>query len=326
MTIRIINLLILLALVSSCAPQIKKADPVITIPIILFLTGNQAQTGEEILRAFEFAKSDFEQSHPSRNVKLLVEDSGDDPKKGLIAYDILKTKGDFPLFVSTGDAVTAALLPQTQEDGKLLVATTVAAPETSGPNMFRGFLTSTQQGRSIGKFIASQNKKRVAVLALDNPFSPGFISSLKEAIGKEFVAQEKYQIADLDSKTQLLKIKDTNPDALVIAGFGPTYPLIFKQALDVGINAQIYTHDAIDVPQYIDAAGGYDNLQGVILLSASFDLQTPSSEMMKDFANRFEMKHNAKPSLFSGYAYDTLMITLEALDKCPSTDSQTLSR
>lgn len=308
-------------------PLAQKEVGQIDIPIILFLTGNQAAIGEEVLNAFEIAKNDFENSNPEIKVNLIIEDSGDDPIGSINAYNYLKIRDNYLVFLSTGDSVTSALLPVIREDNKILVTTVVSSPETSGENMFRGFFTSARQGRELGEFVTKEeNRKRIAFLFLRNPFSVSFISSFKETMPTDasVVIEENYNIADFDVRTQLVKIKDKNPDALIVAGFGPTFPEIFKQILELNIDIPTYSSDAIGTYFYFNAAGRYEVLNGVIYWDTAFDLNNPITEKMSKFIEEYRRRYNSEPSMFAGYAYDTLTILMAALQECQTDDISVL--
>jgi ABC-type branched-subunit amino acid transport system substrate-binding protein len=300
-------------LISACTPTGHvTSEETIEVPIILFLTGNNAAIGEEIHDAFLLAEKDFENTHPGVQVELLIEDSADNPTQGLNAYHTLS---DREYYIVTGDAVAAAIVPAAAQDGNIIIGTTTSAPELTGENFYRGFFTSEEQGRALGTYLHEQGKERVAVLTINNQFSTAFTRALREELGTAFIAEERYNIADTDVKTTLLKIEQQKPDALIIAGFGPAFPIAFQQVRELSIDTPLYASDAIGTPYFFAAAGGYEALENVTYWSTAFDT-VPQTEKLAAFYNEYETTYGQKPSLFSGYAYDTLMHTLQADYTC----------
>jgi branched-chain amino acid transport system substrate-binding protein len=116
------------------------------------------------------------------------------------------------------------------------------------PYNFRICFLDPYQGRMIAYFSAkSLGKKKAAVLYdVASDYSQGlrefFIESFKE-YGGEIVADEGHRGEDVDFRAQLTKIKDANPDVLVIPTMGKCLPLSVKQAREMGINLPIVGGD-----------------------------------------------------------------------------------
>jgi branched-chain amino acid transport system substrate-binding protein len=116
------------------------------------------------------------------------------------------------------------------------------------PYNFRICFLDPYQGKMIAYFSAkSLGKKRAAVLYdVASDYSQGlrefFIASFKE-YGGEIIADEGHRGEDVDFRAQLTKIKDANPDVLVIPTMGKCLPLSVKQAREMGMDIPIVGGD-----------------------------------------------------------------------------------
>ena len=116
------------------------------------------------------------------------------------------------------------------------------------PYNFRICFLDPYQGKMIAYFSAKSLGKTKAAVLYDvaSDYSQGlrefFIESFKE-YGGEIVADEGHRGEDVDFRAQLTKIKDANPDVLVIPTMGKCLPLSVKQAREMGMNMPIVGGD-----------------------------------------------------------------------------------
>ncbi len=292
------------------------AEKQVRIAAIVFLTGDQASLGEEINNAFQIAKGDFE-AQTDMKIDLKIEDSGDDPKNAISAYEKLKSEG-YLLIIATGDAVTAALAPLAAQDHIVLFSTVAASNDVGNEWTFRGWITSAQQGKPLGEFISSLGTPDIGIIRLDNIFSVSLLNALKESLSNtQIKAEESYGIADNDVKTQVLKIKAANPSAILISGFGPTYPIIFRQLKELSVNKPIFADATIAIPYFFEAVGGYGVLNDVYFITTGFDLENPTPKAA-DFIQKYGKFSKNPPSFTAAFGYDTFMVTAQTLLKCGS--------
>lgn len=319
-------LLLLTVFLTGCAQNEvaieNSEEEVIKIGAIVFLTGNQASLGDEIINSFQIAKEDFEKK-TGKKLELVIEDSKDDPAQAISAYQKLKLQGH-RLIITTGDAVTAALIPLAEEDNIVLLSTVVASDDLSSEWMFRVWTTGSQHGEVLAYQANKLNISDVAIISLENIFSNSVISAFENDVNDNIsiVSQEKYQIADNDVRTQLTRIKQANPDVLLITGFGPTYPVIFKQAKELQINATILADGSISIPYFFFSAGGYEVINDTYFVGTEFD--NTNKENVALFRNRYSNLSDYEPSFTAAFGYDTLYVAASVLNQCDSSNANEL--
>lgn len=316
----LVIILIILLVVLLSAPKSNSGG--INVAAIVFLTGDQASLGEEINNGFIIAKQDFERNN-NISLDLRIEDSGDEPQRAISAYQKLKGEG-YSLIISTGDAIMAALTPLAAEDKIVLFNTVSASQDISNEWMFRGWITSAQQGKPIARLLKEHERKKIAILKLNNIYSTSFVSSLKSNLdrGIDIVSEESYNILDNDVKTQIIKVRESNPDAIVVTGFGPAYPIVFQQIRQLGINKPIYSDGTISIPYFFGVAGGYSILNNTYFVATEFDASNPSNQKITEFVSKYSNVSQFPPSFTAAFGYDALMVAANTIHTCKGQSSE----
>ena len=316
----ILGIIIIGIIIFSLITTSKTTTKEINLGAILFLSGDLSDLGKETLNSFQIAKAELEEKH-NITINLKIEDNQSTPNQAVNAYNKLKLN-NYPLIISTGDAMNNALLPMATEDKTILFTILTGSHDTSGDWMLRGWFNSRQQGQVISQFISDSNTSKIAILKLNNPFCISLIDIFKENLKEniEIVSEETFNVTDMDVKVQLLKIKEKNPDFLIVTGFGPTYPIIFKQAKELNINVPIITDDVIGIPFYFNSAGGYDILNNVYYFATKFD--NKDNIESQGFIYKYKQKYNTDPSFISAFSYDSFNAIIEVMINCDTNDSE----
>ena len=301
---------------------VDKQEPVtsgepIKIGAILFLTGNQASLGEEVRNALTLAEQ-MSGAETSGKIELLIEDSQDDPKVALRAYQKLKAEG-VSAIISTGDQVSYALSSVAERDRLPLIMTVASATESAGDYVFRAFITTEQQATLMGNFALNELKhKNVGILSINNIFGESYFGVLKkvvEAGGGKIVINEGFGIGDSDLKTQITKVIAAKPDAIFVSGFGPAYPVAFKQLRQFGWRGDILTVNTLAIPFFFDAIAPSD-LHDTYFSDTGFNVKMPTNQKMTEFITEYQKQFNADPSFVGAYAFDLYNLLNSALEKC----------
>ena len=74
-------------------------------------------------------------------------------------------------------------------------------------------------------------------------------------LGHPIVIEERFKDGETDFKTQLERIKNTYPDAIVIWGNAKESALILKQIRAMGIKQPVYGSDRMVNPEFLKIAG-----------------------------------------------------------------------
>ncbi len=189
------------------------------------------------------------------------------------------------------------------------------------PYNFRICFLDPYQGKILAVFAANDLKAKKAAILYDvsSDYSHGlrefFTKSFKAAGGK-IVADEGHRGEDVDFRAQLTKIKQSNPDVLVLPTMGKCTPLSVKQAREMGI----------DVP--IIGGDGYGDfmweITGKEAMKNTFWVSHVAKEdpALKDFFAKYKKQAGTECQEFMNavMAYDSVYWLADAIKRANSTD------
>ena len=125
------------------------------------------------------------------------------------------------------------------------------------------------------------------------------------------IAAEGFSSDTVDFRSQLTKLINANPDALLLAAQGEAAGgTIMKQARELGYDGPIYSEIVPTGPEALNIAG--DAATGLKAIIPNPDLATAAG---KDFLANFRARYGTVATLpwFQGSAYDDVYIAAECL-------------
>jgi branched-chain amino acid transport system substrate-binding protein len=130
-------------------------------------------------------------------------------------------------------------------------------------------------------------------------------------LGLEPLTNEKFDIPDKDFTAQLLKIKNADPDVLVLHGDEADCGLIAKQRLQLGMgDLQLIGGIPMTGVKFLENAGK-DGSEGCVV-TTNF-LANRDDPKVKQFVTNFEEKYNYTPEARCASLYDATYVLAEAL-------------
>jgi ABC-type branched-subunit amino acid transport system substrate-binding protein len=167
-------------------------------------------------------------------------------------------------------------------------------------------------GTSLADHLLNNNQTKAGLLfsTKDN-----FMSLVAQTFKKRFVegggrtAEESFVFTDTDFKTQLLKLNEFQPDAIVFLGHDET-GIAMKQARELGVTSLFMATGTITSPGLQEASGGA--AEGAIF---AFWLPSSENSVAKAFEEKFAAKVGRPPilPLTTHPAYDAMLALKEAL-------------
>lgn len=190
------------------------------------------------------------------------------------------------------------------------------------PYVFRICFTDTFQGRIDGKFALGQGWKKVAVMTnVDEDYSKGLSESFKKAFTPDgqVVAEESYNGGMQDFKSQLLLIKEKNPDAVYVSGYYNEVGLILPQARQIGLDVPFFGGDGWDSPQTVQLPAAQGSFY-----SDHFSPEDPRPEVKK-FVQAYQAKYNKTPDAMAVLGYDSMRVVADAIKRAGKADRQAIT-
>lgn len=273
---------------------------------ILPLTGPNSQHGE-------WAKRGMQMASEGKNLNIIFEDSQLDAKKALSIMNQYKNNKNIKAVFTLGSPVAMAIAPIVNEN-KIPTFSIVSAPPYSSPNdyTFRINGTTDVEMAAIKDVILKDGKKRIAVVYLNNDYGKGLLDTLNKTFDKNIIiTEEGFLPTDTDLRSQIIKVKNTNPDAIFVASWGKEAGIFVKQARELGVNTKIYCGSACYSPELVNMAG--KSADGVVIIS-------PSTKTSEEFSKTYFEKNKEFPNYVTTRNYDSMKIVLSALEKCTTGD------
>jgi branched-chain amino acid transport system substrate-binding protein len=308
-----------------------RAADSIKIGLMAPLTGSWASEGQEMKRNVELlaAEQNARGGLLGKQVEVMMEDDGGDPRTASLAAQRLSTRGVVAVIGTYGSAVTEATQTILDEAGLVQVAngsTAVRLTEKGLKLFFRTCPRDDEQGRVGAAILEKSKAKKVALLHDSSAYAKGLADEIAAIL-----KQRKIEIAFFDALTPkeqdysaiLTRLKAAGPDVVFFTGYYPEAGLLLKQKKQMGWKVPFIGGDAINNPDLVKIAGK-DAAQGFQFLSPPVpkDLDTPEA---KAYVASYQKKYGEAPSSIYGVlAGDGFRVVAKAIEATKSTSGDKL--
>ncbi len=257
-----------------------------------------------------------------RPVKLIVENEKDSPAAAVNAVQKLINV----------DKVVAIVGPMTSGDtmasGKIvdnakvvMISPTATTPKLSGYGayIYRGCSRIDKQAQVLTDWVTKHWKpKTVAIFYSNEPYGKGCAKLFTEFFKKhgiKVVDTESFMRGSKDFKSQLTKIKASNPDMLFIPGYTPETAPAAAQARQLGMKQPILGVYGDNNPAYIKLAG--PAAEGHVI-GGEYDenYNTPKNKaFVKNYNELVKKNHDPYNIMFAALSYDATSMILDGMKK-----------
>ena len=307
------------------ATEPANSDP-IRIGLSTPITGSFAENGQGTEVAVRMAVDEINANGGinGRLVEVVVQDSKSDPMQAaqiatMFTEDetILAEIGDF----ASGACIAAA--PIYQEAGMVQLSPTASNPDYTlqGDYMFSIFGKTTDEGKFIADYLLKKymQAENVAVIYVNSDWGVEayeILSENCEANGINIVSSENFFEGEKDFNAVLTKVRQTNPDSLMLLTGYDSGAVIIKQAKQMDWNVKIAISGVAYSEQLISLGG--DSVEGV-LSEIGFVIDETNPEMLA-FATEFEKRAGFAPNMMMTCAYDATHMLAQAMANCQTLD------
>lgn len=170
-------------------------------------------------------------------------------------------------------------------------------------------------------YLQEEGIEKVGILTDSNAYGESGreqLEAVADEYGIEITAKEVYNMEDPDMSTQLTKINSSGAEALITWGTNPGPATIAVNMKDLGMDIPHFSSHGVANQAFIDLA--QDAAEGVIIPTGRllFPSQIPEDDPLYDNVSEFYDKYierfDSEPTNFASYAYDNLMLIVEALE------------
>ncbi len=211
------------------------------------------------------------------------------------------------------------------EDAVMLVGNAAERSITTReiPNLVRTRPPADYTGAAAGTFVAQKGHRKVAVLgALDIGFYASYVDAFEkelEKTGGKIITRESFGLKDRDMTPQLTKIRELDPDAILVVGYVEPAAFIYRQSVELGIDVPRYGFTSGSEEQFLRVASS-EQMEGVWDLRPTELTLLSASDNGIAYHKNYSEKYGIAPSPSSPYAYDQTYALKDALEAANSVD------
>ena len=308
-------LVAVLAGASHAADQQGVSKTEIVIGSIQDLSGPLAGFGKQIRNGMLLRVDEINEQGgvTGRKLKLLIEDSGYDPKRAVLAAQKLVNQDK--IFIMAGHLGTAqnnAAMPVQFEKNIINFYPVTAAREMYEPfNRLKYAFAATyfeQMRGAVPKMVKEKGSKRVCTIYQDDEFGLEVVRGAEaglKAMGVELAEKTSYKRGATDFSSQVARMKAAGCDFVVLGTIIRETIGTIAEARKTGFS-----------PTFLGSSASYTDLihklggKAMDGLYATMTVQNPyvddASKALSFWANKYKTKFNEDPTVFSVYGYNII--------------------
>ena len=257
-----------------------------------------------------------------RKLKLLIEDSGYDPKRAVLAAQKLVNQDKIFIMVGhLGTAQNNAAMPVQFEKNIVNYMPITAAREMYEPtNRLKYALVSAyydQMRLALPKMVKEKNVKKICTIYQDDEFGlevlRGAEAGLK-SISMEMTEKTSFKRGSTDFSSQVAKMKASGCELVVLG-------TIIRETIGTIAESRKTSFN----PVFLGTQAAYTDLihklggKPMDGMYATMSVQNPyldeASQPIRFWANKYKTKFNEDPTVFSVYGYTVIDLFVQAAQK-----------
>jgi branched-chain amino acid transport system substrate-binding protein len=308
------------------------ADP-IKIGSVLSVTGPAAFLGDPELKTLQLYVDDLNKKGGvlGRPLQLVHYDDGSDANKanGFTKRLIEDDKVDV-LVGGTTTGATMSSVPLVEKAGIpfISLAGAVVVVEPVKKFVFKTPHTDRMAAEKVFEDMKKRGLTKVALLSETSGFGASGKKETEAVAGKygiTLVANETYGPKDTDMSPQLTKIKTTpGIQAVFVFGLGQGPAIVTKNYKQLGITLPLYQSHGVASDEFLKLAGpaaeGVRLPSPAQLIPEKLPANDPQKPIVTAYDKAYKAAYKTDVSTFGGYAYDGLMLAVDAIKRAGSTD------
>lgn len=324
--------IVLSMVVTACAPGGGDGEEVLKIGFVDPLTGPGAVFGKPQEEAVDMAIEEINNAggvqvgDKKYKLELIKYDNKADANEAINATRKLIDRDGVKFILGGASSTPTLAVVQNIKDDDVLFLVGYAAEQSivtqGNTNVFRNRTPSGYIGGPTGEAVIQDGVKTLAFLGQKDAVYQSFFKFFKEKFtqaGGKVLAEETFSLGDRDMYTQLTKVINLNPDAILVPGYVEQAAFVYKQARELGYKGKIYGFTGGSKEQYLEIVTN-EQMQGIHDVRPEEVPEKNRSENNKKFFENFKKKYNKNPVNISLYAYDQVYVLKNALEKAGTTE------
>jgi len=301
----LVIVVIILIIVGVTSRQENKDD--LKIGLISSLSGLTVggdNLGQGFANGAQLAHEEYMSKNPNSKIELIIENDGYESKKGLSAYQKLTSIDTVDALINLSSP-TIDVISQDVRSKNIPVIQLGAEAEIFVDSIFQMYPDQTSIGM-LGVLADEEGIKDVMLVTQQIKAYEKFVSDFDDNYSGELVI-ERISPTEKDMSSLSLKIKEQNPEALVVFMGSKEGAQLIKKLRDINyVPEKIYfdLNLQLGAAEYVEILGNLDFLNGAKSLYSY-------AEANEDFNARYEARFGGVTGVLSGFGYDSYNVMLE---------------
>jgi branched-chain amino acid transport system substrate-binding protein len=296
----------------------ESSDPIL-LGVSGPLTGPNAQYGAQWKEGFDQALDEINAAGGVDGRKLVYrfEDSQSDPRQSIAIAQ--KFVSDPSIVMELGDFSSTASMaasPIYQREGLVQFGFTNSHPDFTkgGDFMWSTAVSQADEQPLLARYAVSRlGLKKLSILHLNTDWgraSRDYFAKTARELGAEVPIAEGYIPDERDFRSTLVRVRDANPDGLILISYYSDGALIARQARQLGLKQTICAASPVYSPKFLELGG--DAVENVHINTPFFS-GDPRPEVRR-FVAGFKARYGGRePDSFNASAYDAINVAAAAM-------------
>ncbi len=282
------------------------------------LSGKISVYGEGFQRALSLAVEEVNVAGgiKGKDLEIVYEDNLSTAQGSVSALQKLISIEKLPVVI--GPAASSNFLatcPIAEREKTVFIGAESAASDISkcGAYVFRVFPSDMLQGIGVAELAEELGYKEVALTYINNDWGVGLANVFKEKYKGKITEDFAYDEGKADYRSELLRLKRSNPTAVVNLTYIKEGGTMLKQAHEMKFAPQWLLGSAAKSPKLVELAGVA--AEGIIGTYPTF---SKTSGLYEHYKAAFAKKYpDQKLPIFGEYNYDMVHLLAKALNNAP---------
>jgi branched-chain amino acid transport system substrate-binding protein len=258
-----------------------------------------------------------------RKIEVIVEDNQGEEARTVLAFKKLVDRNKVAAVIGPSRSGSVMAIKPLAERAKVALISCAAAEaivKPVNPWVFKTAQNDADAARKIFERARAMGIERMAIMSSTDAFGTAGREQLKTiapVYGISIVADETYGPKDTDMTAQLTKIKGTKAQAIINWSIVPAQTTVLRNRSQLNITIPFFQSHGFGNINYARSAGaaadGVLFPQGRILAVDTVADNHPQKKVIAHYKKDYEELFKTDVSAFGGYAWDALMLVVDAI-------------
>lgn len=296
---------------SGCNQTLENKERVISIGVILPLSGDYAVYGQNEKKGIDLALSKIDTTN--FKIKVLYEDNKGTPKDAVTAIKKLAGEDVVAIIDDAISSITLSIVPIAEQYQIPIISTGATNPKLSGISQyfFRIWNSDSEEGSFAAKAAIHELKAKTAsIIYLNSDYGDGLMNVFKEKFineGGKIINIFSFNEKTNDYKNIISKINNNKCDLIYLVGYAPQTGLITKTLREYKNKTIILSTVATEDAKFIELAG--IAAEGVYYVN-NLPIQ---NDQLNQFRDSYLKMYNESPQMLTDVGYDALVLIISAI-------------